>query len=378
MKILYLTPGCFDKGGISRYSRYQITAWREILGESNLRVLSLLGPSADSFEQPFKVRWHGNGARLRDKFGLTSRAALLSILWRPDVIHVAHVNLSGLAHSLARVVRATSVVNTYGLEVWSGLTRDAAWGLRNADVVLSDCHFTARFLESERFRPADTVRVVWDCVDPEKFSPGVPDPKVVERYGIPDPSSGINVLTLGRMSTDSAPKGYERLLQAFSMVAARLPALRLVYAGRGDLIEVLRARASAQGLGNRVFFTGAVHEDHLADVYRAGHIFSLVSDRGKGRGEGIPLTPLEAASCGLPIIVGNHDGSQEAVVKGVNGFVIDPFDLDAHASHLKALAADSTLRSALAAGARQRISQEFTYEGFRRKHEQLAAVLARQ
>ena len=54
-----------------------------------------------------------------------------------------------------------------------------------------------------------------------------------------------------------------------------------------------------------------VHEDDLPKFYRASRIFTLVSDRGKGRGEGIPLTPLEAMACGSPIIVGNQDGSQE-------------------------------------------------------------------
>ena len=42
-RILYLTPGCFDKGGISRYSRYQIECLREIHGEAAVTVQSLLG-----------------------------------------------------------------------------------------------------------------------------------------------------------------------------------------------------------------------------------------------------------------------------------------------------------------------------------------------
>ena len=59
MKILYITPGCFDKGGISRYNRYQITACRELFGKENVKVFSLLGPSDDDFEDPFSVEWHG-------------------------------------------------------------------------------------------------------------------------------------------------------------------------------------------------------------------------------------------------------------------------------------------------------------------------------
>ena len=57
-RILYLTPGCFDKGGISRYGRYQIEALREVIGAENVRVLSLLGPDGDEFETDFDVAWH--------------------------------------------------------------------------------------------------------------------------------------------------------------------------------------------------------------------------------------------------------------------------------------------------------------------------------
>ena len=48
-KYLYITPGCFDKGGISRYSRYQITAIREIFGYDKVSVFSLLGKNKHSF-----------------------------------------------------------------------------------------------------------------------------------------------------------------------------------------------------------------------------------------------------------------------------------------------------------------------------------------
>jgi phosphatidylinositol alpha-1,6-mannosyltransferase len=57
VKVFYMTPGCFDKGGISRYSRYQLTALREIYGENNVRAISMLGPQGDSFD----VFWHANG-----------------------------------------------------------------------------------------------------------------------------------------------------------------------------------------------------------------------------------------------------------------------------------------------------------------------------
>ena len=48
-----MTTGCFDKGGISRYNRYQITALREILGDKNVKVFSLSPPREGDFEDSF-------------------------------------------------------------------------------------------------------------------------------------------------------------------------------------------------------------------------------------------------------------------------------------------------------------------------------------
>lgn len=374
-KILFVTPGCFDKGGISRYSRYQITALRDLWGEEAVRVVSLLGRTGDSFEQDFKVHWSadGNGPGGKARFAL--RLARECLLWRPDVVHVAHVNLSGLAWGLARLTGARTLLNTYGLEVWSGLSPDAAVGLRKTQHVLSDCFFTARYLEETGFRPAKSTAVIWDCVDLAQFSPGAPASAVLERYGIPDPEHHFNLMTLGRLSFAAAHKGYERLLKVFAAVAPRYPQCRLIIAGKGDMREELGRQAARLGVAERVIFTGMVADEHLPDVYRAAHLFSLVSDRGPGRGEGIPLTPLEAMACGVPILVGNQDGSQEAVEEGENGFVLDPFSLDTQADIVGRLVQDKELLQKIGKGAVKRAKKFFSYEDFREKHREFYAEI---
>jgi phosphatidylinositol alpha-1,6-mannosyltransferase len=373
VRILYLTPGCFDKGGISRYCRYQIAALREIVGGDQLRVLSLLGPDEDSFEEPFDVTWHGRGSGAVEKVRFVARTLREALGWGPTALWCAHVNMAGLARAVMAVRSGKVVLNTYGLEVWSGFRRDARWGLQHADFSLSDCHATADYLEAEGLRPPGTVAVVWDCVDINKFSISSPSVEVTRRYGIPDPSTGVNILTLGRMAHGTDHKGYSRLYEAFGRIAAEVPEARLIYAGRGELAEGLRGRAAVDGLSDRVFFTGGIHEADLPDIYRCAQIFSLVSDRGKGRGEGIPLTPLEAAACGVPILVGNQDGSREAVIESVNGHILDPFDLDRHSKVLLSLIKDGNRRKTMGLAARKRIEEEFAYPTFREKHQALLA-----
>ena len=255
------------------------------------------------------------------------------------------------------------MIQVYGLEVWTSRRSrpDVEWGLQRCDRVVSDCHFTARYVE-QRHPAYAPVEVLWDCVDTGRFFPGDPSPEVLSRYGIPDPAISFNVMTLGRLSASASYKGYERLLEVFP----RLPShAHLVYCGGGDLIPVLQSRAQALGVADRVIFTDFVTENHLPDVYRSASVFSLVGDRGQGRGEGIPLTPLEAAACGVPILVGNQDGSREAVDQGVNGFALDPFDLDALAAHLERFARNKDERVRLGKAAREKIERRHSYPFFR-------------
>jgi phosphatidyl-myo-inositol dimannoside synthase len=370
-RILYLTPGCFDMGGISRYCRYQIQAWREELGHEAVRVLSLAGPGDDAFAAPFEVHWHGSSSLRPRKLDFTRRVVKEALRFRADIIHTAHVNMSGLARAVAQVTGARTLLNIYGLEVWSGLRPDARFGLRASDLVIADCHVTARWVEEARLRADRPTVVIWDCVDLERFSPGRPEADALARYRVPDPASGFNILSFGRMTPGSEYKGYDRLLRAFRLVASHAPEARLVYAGRGSIADDLRRQAREWGLGDRVLFTGMVHDDDLPHVFRAAHVFSLITDKGSGRGEGIPLTPLEAAACGVPILVGDQDGSREAPEHGVSGFVVDPFDLESHAALILDLYRNPARREQMGLAARRRAEAEFGYSRFRAKHARL-------
>jgi phosphatidylinositol alpha-1,6-mannosyltransferase len=366
-KILYLTPGCFDKGGISRYNRYQVTALRELVGEENVRVLSLLGPQKGDFEEDFKVYWNGWGAGKTSKAAFIAKTLAQVYGWKPDVIWLGHVNLTEILVRFKLLKKATSVLNVYGLEVWSGLRPKVEVGFKSVDHVISDCHFTANYVENENIRAKGSIAVIWDCVDLEKFQ-HQPMDAFYERYDLPSPAERPWILSLGRLSHTAAHKGYDRLLKVFHKVAEQDANAVLVFAGKGDMIPDLKQQAAELGIAERVYFSGMVHENDMAKFYTAATIFSLVSDRGVGRGEGIPLTPLEAMACGTPIIVGNHDGSQEAIIDEQNGNCIDPFDFEKHSKVILELLENDSLRETKEKAAVEIAHQHFSYGGFKEKH----------
>ncbi len=364
MKILYITPGCFDKGGISRYSRYQITALRELYGNSNVRVLSLLGQQKGDFEVPFEVFWKGKGADLFSKVIMILLTTWLLISWRPRILHTAHINFSGVTYFLGKLFGATTILNIYGLEIWSNPSKDALYGLRKTDCIISDCHYTARFVKENKLREKENVQVIWDCVDMERFFPAIPNVSVLTSYGIPDPSIHFNILTLGRLTKTAAHKGYDRLIKAFAKLGSEFPQARLVIAGKGDQVDYYKELAQTEGILDSVIFTGMVAEKDLPDIYRSASVFSLVSDRGLNRGEGIPLTPLEAMACGIPVMVGNQDGSQEAVIDDQNGYIIDPFDLQQQANIFKELINNPAILAAKKEMAKKISTEYFSFKDF--------------
>jgi phosphatidylinositol alpha-1,6-mannosyltransferase len=215
--------------------------------------------------------------------------------------------------------------------------------------------------------------VHWDCVDIDRFSPGDPG-DVLARHGVPPAEGRVTVMTMGRMGTDAPYKGFSRLLEVVARIAPATP-VRVVLGGGGSERPGLEAYARKLGLEGTAFFAGFLHEQDLPAFYRAGDVFSLVTDRGPRRGEGLPLTPLEAAATGAPILVGNQDGSPEAVEDGVSGFVLDPFDLDALGARITELARDPALRARIGAAARARMVREHGFARFRERTAELLTSL---
>lgn len=369
-KILFITPGCFDKGGISRYSRYQITALTELFGKENVKVLSLLGPDQHGFEESFKVFWHGDGPSLKSKISLVFQILKILISWKPTIIHVAHVNFSGLAFYLSKIFKIKTVLNIYGLEIWSGMTWDAKVGLKNVDYIISDCWSTKDHVINNNLRSKGKIEVIWDCVDLEKFKPvDYFELGFLERYNLPEKRNFFIVLTLGRLSFAAAHKGYERLMEVAQKVVKKNRKVKFVFAGKGDMVEHLKELSIKFNVHNHIIFTGAIHENDMASMYAYGDVFSLVSDKGESRGEGIPLTPLEAMASGTPIIVGNQDGSKEAVFEGsCNGVALDPFDLEIHAEKIFEYMSNKEKLKQAQKGALKAVHENFSYEGFKEKH----------
>jgi phosphatidylinositol alpha-1,6-mannosyltransferase len=127
-----------------------------------------------------------------------------------------------------------------------------------------------------------------------------------------------------------------------------------------------RLRRLAAELEVTAVFLGRVPDDDLPSLYACADVFAMLCRNRWGglEQEGFGIVFLEAAACGVPQVAGASGGAAEAVLDGETGRVIDPpEDVEAVAEAIGSLLADPERRARWGAAARQRVVEEFTYDG---------------
>jgi glycosyltransferase involved in cell wall biosynthesis len=179
----------------------------------------------------------------------------------------------------------------------------------------------------------------------------------------PSPPAG-NEQVIGAVAGLRPEKNIARLLRAFAMLPASLPA-RLVIVGDGPERDTLRHLAASLGVAGSVHFAGHVAEPHR--VYRQFDIFALSSDT-----EQMPLALLEAMAAGLPVAA-TDVGDVAAMLDPANRPFVTAKDPAALAGALAALLADTERRRALGQANRARAEQCYDQETMFRAYADLLA-----
>ncbi len=162
---------------------------------------------------------------------------------------------------------------------------------------------------------SERVHVVRLGVDDSVFSPGPGKPP--EELGAQLRGRRV-LLSVSRLVER---KGNDTAIRALPAIAETVADVVYVIVGDGPDRGRLRELASDLGVGDRVLFAGERHGVELVGLYRSCDLFLMLS-RGP---EGLPLTLVEAAACGKPVIVGDLIGQREAVEDGVTGRLV-PLD----------------------------------------------------
>ena len=121
------------------------------------------------------------------------------------------------------------------------------------------------------------------------------------------------------------------------------------------------------GLAGTVRLTGAVpRADVIAHLQRSDVFVLPMRTRLAGLNpEGLGLAALEAAACGLPVIVGASGGAPESLRPGETGFVVPPDDHRALSVRLALLLTDRALARRMGARGREFIQAGFSADAAR-------------
>lgn len=122
----------------------------------------------------------------------------------------------------------------------------------------------------------------------------------------------IQMIHIGRFVEQ---KNHDLLLDAFKIVAAKLPNVCLKLVGDGPLKDEMRRKVAALNLDKRVEFLGIRND--VPKLLGESHVFALSS-----KWEGFGLVVVEAMASGLPVVSTNLPPIAELMEDQVNGFLV--------------------------------------------------------
>ncbi|HSN96780.1 MAG TPA: glycosyltransferase family 4 protein [Candidatus Nanopelagicales bacterium] len=174
--------------------------------------------------------------------------------------------------------------------------------------------------------PRERVVVLHNAVDGARFTPEEKGPARA-RLGVPE---GVKLVLYAGYHLPE--KGVDVLVEAMGRLAAMgRKDIHLLTVGGGPLLEPLKARAAALGLGDRARMLGWVLPKDIPGTMAACDVFCLPSRR-----EGCPNVVLEALASGRPVVGSRVGGVPELVREGEggNGLLVPADDPDALARGL--------------------------------------------
>jgi len=185
--------------------------------------------------------------------------------------------------------------------------------------------------------------------------------RAAKRRELGVPEDAVLIVNLGNLKPQKNPGHF---ITAARRLSGAHPNAVFMLVGGGENLEAARLEAAEAGLARRLLFPG--WREDSAGILAAADIFALTS-----LWEGLPRSLVEAVKTGLPSVCYKTDGVADLLYDGVNGYAVDPGDLDAFCLRLKELIEQPALRSEMSARAAGTDLSEFDIDYMVRQQEAL-------
>lgn len=220
-----------------------------------------------------------------------------------DIIHahdwlsfpagIAAQNISG--KPLVVHVHATEFDRTGG-NISSKVYSIEREGMERADKVITVSNLTRETVIHKYDIPPEKVVTVYNAVEPVRIRKKIKPAK----------RSGEKTVTfMGRITMQ---KGPEYFVEAAGLLLKRMPGVRFVMAGSGDMMGSMVEQAARMGITDRFHFTGFLDNEEVRHLLAVTDVFVMPSIS-----EPFGIAPLEAMQAGVPVIISKQSGVAEVI-----------------------------------------------------------------
>lgn len=143
-----------------------------------------------------------------------------------------------------------------------------------------------------------------------------------------------NILFVGRLVIKH--KGLDYLIDIMRYVAQSVPDSILTIVGDGPAHDWMKKEIRKRGLEKNIELVG--NTNNVYKYYEKAAVMLQTS-----RWEGFGMTIIEAMSCGIPVVAYHNYGPDEIIRNGIDGFLIDHYEIEEFAQKVIALLNDRNL-----------------------------------
>lgn len=160
-----------------------------------------------------------------------------------------------------------------------------------------------------------------------------------------EPKQESPLIFVGRMY--QYQKGIDYLIDIVEEIKKKKPDIKIILVGDGPDRKKMEEKAAKRGLQNSIIFVGM--SSNVSDYYKNASIFLHTS-----RYEGFGIVLIEAMAFGIPVVAFHNNGPDEIITNGVDGFLVDKYDIVSFARQVIMLLEDETIYRQVSHNARKR------------------------
>ena len=278
-----------------------------------------------------------------------------------DVIHAHDWLVTYAAKSLKNAYDIPIVATIHATEAGrnSGIhdetqryINDTEWMLTyEATEVIVNSNYMKNEIQRLFGLPFDKINVIPNGINLSNFTGIERDYDFRRQYAMDNEKI---ILYVGRLVYE---KGVQHLIAAMPKILSNYHDAKLIIAGRGGMMDELRAEANNLGLNDKIYFTGYLNSKQVQKMYKCADVAVFPSTY-----EPFGIVALEAMLAGVPTVVSDVGGLDEIVTHGVDGMKSYAGNANSIADSVTALLYDHQLATNVSKKAKQKVKEQFNWE----------------